>query len=138
MRVQFVPRREPPDLLDLPWHEPLERWDHPRLVRMAHGRSRHVVRFVTDGERAYALKETQPRDAEHEYNMLRLITGERLPAVEPVGLVTGRESPEGKPLPAVLITRYLDYSLPYHYLFGLEGGGGPVSRLMVDAAVVLI
>ena len=37
VRLQFVPGQEPPDLIDLPWDLPLEKWDHPRLVRMAAG-----------------------------------------------------------------------------------------------------
>jgi len=137
VRLQFDPHREPPDLLDLPWATPLADWDHPRMVRMAKGVSRHVVRFVSDGDRAYALKEMATADAEREYAMLRMLEVERLPAVEGVGLVTGRQTLEGAPLGAVLVTRYLDYALPYRYLFGLEGGHG-VGRRLVDAAVVLL
>ncbi len=73
VRLQFIPRKEPPDLLDLPWATPLVEWDHPRLVQMAKGPSRHVVRFVRDGDRVYALEETVPADAEREYAMLRLL-----------------------------------------------------------------
>ena len=95
VRLQFDPRREPPDLLDLPWGTPLAEWRHPRLVRMAKGRSRHVVRFVSDGDRVYALKETTQHEAEREYAMLRLLAEENLPVVEAVGLVTGRQTPDG-------------------------------------------
>jgi hypothetical protein len=137
VRLQFIPRKEPPDLLDLPWSTPLEQWDHPRLVRMAKGVSRHVVRFVGDGERVYALKETTADDAQREYVMLRLLASENLPVVEAVGLVTGRETPAGEALSAILVTRYLDYALPYRYLFGVEGGYG-LSRRLLDAAVVLL
>jgi len=137
VRLQFIPRKEPPDLLDLPWSVPLEDWDHPRLVRMAKGRSRHVVRFVSDGDRVYALKETTQADAEREYAMLRLLAEENLPVVEAVGLVTGRTTPAGAALGAILVTRYLDYALPYGYLFGVEGGHG-LGRKLVDAAVVLL
>jgi len=137
VRLQFIPRKEPPDLLDLPWDTALADWVHPRLVRMAAGVSRHVVRFVSDGERVYALKETDQADAEREYAMLRLLGAENLPVVEAVGLVTGRQTAGGRPLDAVLITRYLDYALPYRYLFGTEGGSG-LGRRLVDAAVVLL
>jgi hypothetical protein len=37
----------------------------------------------------------------------------------------------------VLVTRFLDYSLPFRYLFGVEGGPGVGPRL-IDAAVVLL
>jgi hypothetical protein len=137
VRLQFIPRKEPPDLLDLPWETPLEAWDHPRLVRMAKGVSRHVVRFVSDGDRVYALKETTQADAEREYAMLRLLAEENLPVVEAVGLVTGRSTAGGEPLGAVLVTRYLDYALPYGYLFVVEGGWG-LGHKLVDAAVVLL
>ena len=137
VRLLFVPRREPPDLLDLPWATPLADWDHPRLVRMVHGESRHVVRFVSDGERVYALKEMREGDARREYAMLHLLDAEGLPAVEAAALVTGRETSDGDRLDAVLVTRYLDYSLPFRYLFGVEGGHG-LGRRLVDAAVVLL
>jgi hypothetical protein len=137
VRLQLDPRQQPPDLLELPWATPLAQWDHPRLVRMAKGVSRHIVRFVADGERAYALKEMAQADAEREYAMLRLLEAERLPVVERVGLVTGRRTAGGEPLGAVLITRYLDYALPYRYLFSTEGGSG-LGRRLVDAAVVLL
>jgi hypothetical protein len=137
LRLRFVAEQEPPDLIDLLWSTPLAAWDHPRLVRRARGQSRHVVRFVSDGERAYALKEMRERDAEREYTLLREIAAEQLPAVEAVGLVTGRESPAGEPLDGVLITRFLDYSLPFRYLFGVEEGAGLGPRL-IDAAVVLL
>lgn len=137
MRLHLVPGRQPPDLLGLPWSLPLERWESPRLVRMARGASRHVVRFVGDGERVYALKEMDPELTEHEYAALRQMALDRLPVVEAVGLVTGRETAGGVPLDAVLVTRYLDYSLPYRYLFGIEGGA-PLGRRLLDAAVVLL
>ena len=133
MRFQFVPGREPPTLLDLPWGDPLLAWDDHRLVRMAHGLSRHVVRFVREGERVYALKELPDLDAVHEYRMLRLLAEHRQPTVEAVGSVTDR--PGG--LDAVLVTRYLDYSLPFHYLLGAEGGEALADRL-TDAGVVLL
>ena len=130
MRFQFVPGREPPALLDLPWDDPLLAWDDHRLVRMAHGLSRHVVRFVRDGERVYALKELPDLDAVHEYRMLRLLAEHRQPTGEAVGSVTDR--PGG--LEAVLVTRYLDYSLPFHYLLGAEGGEGAMPPRAVVAA----
>ncbi len=137
MRLHLVPGRQPPDLLELPWTIPLEQWESARLVRMARGNSRHVVRFVGDGERVYALKEMAPALTEHEYSALRRMALERLPVVEAVGLVSGRETEAGEPLDAVLVTRYLDFSLPYRYLFGVEGGAA-LGRRLLDAAVVLL
>ena len=146
VRLQFVPRREPPDLLGLPWAAPLAGWDCDRLVRMVKGVSRHVVRFVREDDRVYALKEMPSPDAEREYGMLRVLGADRLPVVEAVGLVTARETPAGEPLDAVLVTRYLDYSLPFRYLFDTEGGAaageagaGPgLAARLLDAGVVLL
>jgi hypothetical protein len=137
IRLLFVPGPDRPDLLDLPWDSPLAEWDHARLVRMVQGECRHVVRFLSDGERVYALKETDRADAEQEYAVLRLLEAEGLPAVEPVGLVAGRETVDGRPLGNVLLTRYLDYSLPFRYLFRTHGGH-VLARQLVDAAVVLL
>jgi hypothetical protein len=133
VRLQFVPGRQPPALLDLPWDEPLASWQDHRLVRMAHGLSRHVVRFVREGDRVYACKELPDLEAVQEYRMLRLLAAEHQPAVEAVGVVTDR----APGLDAVLLTRYLDFSLPFHYLLGSEGGAALADRL-TDAGVVLL
>jgi Domain of unknown function (DUF4032)/Lipopolysaccharide kinase (Kdo/WaaP) family len=137
VRLQFVPGNEPGGLLDLPWSTPLASWDEPRLVDMVHGTSRHVVRFVADAGRVFALKETTELDARREYGMLRRLAVEGLPAVQPTGVVTGRRAPTGETLASVLITRYLDFSLPYRYLFGQERRPD-LPAVLIDAAVVLL
>jgi hypothetical protein len=134
-----------PDFVDLPWDVPLAEWDHPRLVRMAHGISRHVVRFVRYDDRVYALKATGREAAEKEYRTLRMLAEDHLPSVEAVGVVTLH--PEGVARrdgdddgwgdDGVLITRYLDFSLPYWYLLGRDEGPDITNRL-IDAAVVLL
>src|SRR6188472_1023452 len=43
MRIQLIPRAGYPDFLDLPWREPLDDWDHERLVVAARGIGTHVV-----------------------------------------------------------------------------------------------
>jgi len=130
--MEIVTRQGHPDFLDLPWDVPLADWEHPRLVKMAHGISRHVVRFVRFDDRVYALKATGIVAAQHEYRVLRDLRDEHLPVVEPVGLVADAPG-EGD---AVLITRYLDFSLPYWYLIG-RGDDTLADRLM-DAGVVLL
>lgn len=139
--MELRARRGHPDFLDLPWHLPLAGWDGPgtggRLVRMAHGVSRHVVRFVQYDDRVYALKSTEEQLARREYELLRRLAEVRLPVVEAVGVVTGRVGRDGEPLDAVLVTRYLDFALPYRYLFGNPSGMDLRARL-VDAGVVLL
>ncbi|MEM9650488.1 MAG: DUF4032 domain-containing protein [Actinomycetota bacterium] len=127
----LVARGGHPDFLDLPWGEPLSEWNHPRLVKMAHGMSRHIVRFVRYDDRVYALKETDEPLARGEYEMLRELREEHLPVVEPVGYVTTAAHDR-----AMLITRYLDFSLPYWYLFGREEMS--LTDKLLDAAVVLL
>lgn len=137
VQFRFLAGQEPTNLIELPWAAPLEQWDHPALVRMTRGQSRHTVRFVSDGHRTFALKETREDEAQAEYRLLRQIRAAGLPVVEAVGLVTGRAGPDGEPLPGVLVTRFLDYSLPFRYLFSVEGGA-PLGDKLIDAAVVLL
>ncbi|HTI34658.1 MAG TPA: hypothetical protein VL422_13345, partial [Miltoncostaea sp.] len=61
--LEVVVRAGHPDFLDLPWSEPLAEWRSERIVRMARGVSRHVVRFVAYDDRVYALKETDAASA---------------------------------------------------------------------------
>jgi hypothetical protein len=142
-----------PDFVDLPWDVPLAEWDHPRLVRMAHGISRHVVRFVRYDERVYAVKATGRVAAEKEYRTLRMLAEDHLPSVEAVGVVTIHREPGERPAArdgpdrewggagdddGVLITRYLDFSLPYWYLLGRDEGPDITQRLIDAAAVLLV
>src|SRR5688572_2816131 len=109
MRIRTRPGH--PDFLDLPWDQPLESWTHDRVVEVARGDHRHVVQFVDYDGALYALKELPSRLAEREYRMLRRMAEESLPAVEAVGTIS-------RPgLEDILVTRYLDYSLPYRVLF---------------------
>ena len=135
----MVTRQGHPDFLDLPWDRPLKHWDDltDRVVRVRRGRSRHVVRMVRYEERVYALKETQYSLAQHEYRVLRHLENERLPAVRPVGVVTGRRTSDGTDLDSVLVTRYLDFSLPYQHVFRTTSANLLRDRLL-DAAVVLL
>src|SRR5918994_3915198 len=103
-----------PALLDLPWHIPLEEWPADHLVALPQGISRHIVRFVKLNDTVYALKETRERIAEKEYDLLRALERIDFPAVEAVAIVTDRVADlDGEPLESVLITRHLQFSLPY-------------------------
>jgi Domain of unknown function (DUF4032) len=134
--LEVVVRAGHPDFLDLPWSEPLGTWRSDRVVRMARGVSRHVVRFVAYDDRVYALKETDPVSAWREYQMLLGLREERLPCVEPVGTTRWRGAGDGEER-ATLITRYLDYSLPYHYLLARRGRPGLLDRLLDGGAVLM-
>jgi Domain of unknown function (DUF4032)/Lipopolysaccharide kinase (Kdo/WaaP) family len=116
-RFHLVARTGHPDFLDLPWEDPLEEWQSERLVKLIRGISRHVVRFVEYDGALYALKELPERPARREWTLLRRLEGQGLPVVEAVGMVTDR----GNDLDAVLITRHLEFSLPYRALFSGQG-----------------
>jgi len=107
-------------------------------VRMVRGPARHVVRFVELGGHVLAVKETGDDHARREYQMLRIIVSSELPAVEPVGLVTGRVGVDGNPIGGAVVTRYLDFSLPYTYLLAREHGLEHQRRLIDAAAVLLV
>jgi tRNA A-37 threonylcarbamoyl transferase component Bud32 len=112
-KFRIVARTGHPSFLDLPWDRPLEEWTTPRLVNVIRGISRHIVRFVEYDGALYALKELPERPARREWRLLRGLESQGLPVVEAVGIVTKRD----RDLDAVLITRHLEYSLPYRALF---------------------
>jgi hypothetical protein len=116
-RFHLLTRTGHPDFLDLPWERPLEEWRSERLVEVVRGIGRHVVRFVEYEGRIYALKELPRRFAEREYRLLRHLEVNNVPVVEVVGIAN--ERPDD--LDPVLITRHLEFSLPYRSLFGSRG-----------------
>ena len=133
-RLQLWARTGHPDFLDLPWEQPLEEWKSGRLVRVVRGIGRHVVRFVDYDGAIYALKELPDDLARREYRLLRELAAEELPVVEVVGVVT-RPADE---LQSVLITRHLDYSLPYRTLFSGPGLPDLGDRLLDAGAELLV
>ena len=133
MRFQMLPRGSWPDFLDLPWSEPLASWESPRIVEVARGISRHVVRFVDYDGTLYALKELPEPLAEREYRLLRELDAASVPVVEVVGVVSGRDN-----LDAILITRHLEFSLPYRILFTQRGISDLHARLLDAVAELLV
>jgi hypothetical protein len=126
-------------LLDLPWEQPLADWDCPNLVDLERGIGRHVVRFVEVGGSFYALKELPPPLAQREYRLLGHLEGTSVPAVEPVGYVADRRgSGSGDELQAVLVTRYLEYSLPFRTVLGRRVLPAPEGVLLEALAGLLV
>jgi hypothetical protein len=140
--LRLLVRPGHPDFLDLPWAQPLAAWDDDRCVKVAVGIHRHVVRFVDIDGVLYALKELPQRIAEREYRVLRRMAEEGMPVVEAVGIV------HRGGLEDVVITRYLEYSLPYRVLFAhrrpaAEDDADPHSvrglhRRLLDAMTLLL
>jgi hypothetical protein len=130
---QLFARPGHPTFLDLPWDRPLEEWEHERMVQVVRGISRHVVRFVDYDGSLYALKELPRRYAEREYRLLRSLEEDEMPVVEAVGVVTER----GEELDAVLITKHLEYSIPYRALFS-EGAPPELRTTLMRALSELL
>jgi len=126
-----------PALLDLPWQTPLEDWPESLLAALPRGISRHIVRFVKLSNGVLAVKEIDGDLAEREYGLLRMLRRMGMPVVEPVGVVRGRTTPDGEPLESALVTRHLQFSLPYRALFSQSLRTDTATRL-VDALAVLL
>ncbi|MFG1924926.1 DUF4032 domain-containing protein [Cryptosporangium sp. NPDC048952] len=136
MRYLFRPTAvEAAELLTLPWDRPLTEWDPELLLEIPQrGISRHVVRFVAEGGRVYALKEISERLARHEYALLTEFEGEGLPAVSVLGVCVDRPDDQD----AILVTRYLEYSMSYRYLFSTPRGRPSVERLLDPLVELLV
>jgi hypothetical protein len=134
MRIQLVPRASHAHFLDLPWYEPLERWETARLVEVPRGIGRHVVRFVDYGGTFFALKELPGDVAAREYRLLRELDVRGIAAVEAVGVVHERAAG----LPDVLITRYLDFSLPYRLALAQRPLPEQLGRMLDAFAQLLV
>ncbi len=128
---------EEPELAFLPWSVPLETWPDDLVVALPRGISRHIVRFVRINTVVYAIKEVEPAFAEREYELLFDLVRRGLPTVQPVGIVLDRVDEDGEVLPAALITRHLEFSLPYRALFSSSLRPETANRL-IDALAVLI
>jgi tRNA A-37 threonylcarbamoyl transferase component Bud32 len=120
----------------LPWELPLADWPRDRIAfrELAVGPSRHLVRFVLDGDLLYALKEEPLEIARHEYDVLRRLEASELPAVTPVGLAEAPDRSE-----AILITAYLAHSLQYRrLLMRLPSGSVAYRDRLLDAMASLL
>jgi hypothetical protein len=135
MRYLFrPPAAEAAGLLSLPWHQPLEEWDPDLLLEVPQrGISRHVVRFTVSGGRVYALKEIAEPLARHEYALLAEFEAEGLPSVSVLGICVDRPDDQD----AILVTRYLEYSMSYRYVFSGPRAAHAPDRLL-DTLVQLL
>ncbi len=135
MRFIFrPPASQAAGLLSLPWQTPLEEWDDESLLEVAQrGISRHVVRFVEVDGMVYALKEIDERLARREYRLLGELEAMGMPAVSVLGACVERPND----LDAILVTRFLDYSMSYRYVFS-HSHAARVSDQLIDAMVELL
>jgi hypothetical protein len=135
VRMQLADPSDHPHLGSLPFATDLADWDLP-YMRGVLGLHRHVVRLVElgdDGQRtSYVVKELPDRLARREFRLLRSLAADRLPTVLAVAVVTDR----GDDRDGLLVTRHLDYSLPYRNLLAGQGMTIPYLGDRVLAALV--
>ena len=96
------------------------------------------MRFVRLGGSVYAVKEVGEQIALREYGLLRQLERRDLPAVEAVGVLSGRVDDDGEPLDPALITRHLQFSLPYRALFSSTLRPDTAGRLLDALAALLV
>ena len=126
-----------PELLELPWDLPLERWPEERIAALPKGISRHIVRLAHLTDHVVAIKETTNALAVREYEMLRTLQRLQAPCVEPVAVIANRRDAAGEELDTALVTRHLRFSMPYRAVFSQRLRPGTATRL-VDALAVLL
>ena len=127
-----------PELFELPWDKPLEKWPQDTVAALPKGISRHVVRFIHMGKHIVAVKETTEALAIREYDMLRKLDRLDVPCVEPVAIVSGRLDKHGEALSAALVTRHLRFSLPYRALYSQTLRPDTATRFADALAVLLV
>ena len=120
MRLQLADPADHPNVGLLPFSEDLERWTLASVHGVL-GLHRHVVRLVELGEgnerTSYVVKELPDHLVQREYRLLRGLAEDRLPTAAVVAAVTERSGGRD----GLLITRHLDYSLPYRSLLSGRG-----------------
>jgi hypothetical protein len=119
---------------------PLAQWEVEGIRRVT-GLHRHVVRMVEGRDTSYVVKELPDDLAEREWRLLRELADAGMPTVEVVGVVTGRRFEDGTAgADGLLITRHLDYSLPYRVLLSGRGLRIPYlgDRLLDSLAGLLV
>ena len=138
MKLQLADPADHPDVGLLPFSTDLEDWTIPDIHPVV-GLHRHVVRLVEVGvgrrRASYVVKELPDHLVLREYRMLRGLAEDRLPTAVVVAAVTGRTDHRD----GLLVTRHLDYALPYRSL--LSGRGLHIPYLgdrLLDALVGLL
>ena len=138
MALEVTATLTDPDLLFLPWNQPLEQWAPEVTVALPRGISRHVVRFVRVNGVVYAIKEAEGYYAHREYRLLGDLGRRGAPCVDPVAVVDGRKSDSGEPIPPALITAHLQFSLPYRALYSTTLRPDTARRLLDALALLLV
>jgi hypothetical protein len=129
-------RKPSPELLALPWREPLGEWDMAAVTfrDVPVGPSRHLVRFVEADDRLWALKELPAHTATREYGILREMETRALSAVRAAGVAVQPFEDT-----AILVTAYLEGSWQYRrMLMRVPATATEHRRRLFDAMAVLL
>lgn len=134
MRLQIATPSEHPGIATLPFLERLEDWDLPDMHGVL-GLHRHVVRLIELGGTSYVIKELPDDLVAREYRLLRELADVGLPTAEVVAAITDKiDRADG-----MLVTRHLDYSIPYRTLLAGRGLTIPyLGERVLDALVGLL
>lgn len=138
MRFRLANAEDYPAGLNLPWATPLEDWPDDRCTDVERGLHRNPVRFVAHEGAIYAIKELLERVAEREYALLRSLEELSLPVVEPVGLVTDRPVVPGGEPRGLLVTRFLQHSMPFRNVISRGVSAGQAFQLLDALADLLV
>jgi len=134
MRLQIASPSDHPHIAGLPYADRLSAWTLPNMHGVL-GLHRHVVRLIELDGTSYVIKELPDDLVRREYRLLRELDDDGLPTAEVVAAVT--DKPDG--VDGMLVTRHLDYSLPYRSLLAGRGLTIPyLGERVLDALVVLL
>lgn len=134
MRLQIATPSEHPQIANLPFTDRLEAWDLPHMHGVL-GLHRHVVRLIELDGTSYVIKELPDDLVAREYRLLRELADAGLPTAEVVAAVTGKTDR----VDGMLVTRHLDYSIPYRTLLAGRGLTIPyLGERVLDALVGLL
>jgi hypothetical protein len=137
VRFRLAKAEEYPAGLTLPWATPLDLWPDERCTDVERGLHRNPVRFVSHEGSIYAIKELLEHVAAREYRMLRALEELNLPVVEPVGLVTDRPPLADGERRGLVVTRFLQHSMPFRYVIS-RGVTIPQAHQLLDALAELL
>ncbi|NND75975.1 MAG: DUF4032 domain-containing protein [Ilumatobacter sp.] len=116
MRLILANPSEHPGVATLPFGDRLDAWTLPRMHGVL-GLHRHVVRLIELGDVSYVIKELPDNLVEREYRLLRELDDHGLPTAEVVAAITDKpDRTDG-----MLVTRHLDYAIPYRTLLSGRG-----------------
>ena len=134
MRLQIATPSDHPLIATLPFTQRLEDWDLPDMHGVL-GLHRHVVRLIELDGTSYVIKELPDDLVAREYRLLRELADAGLPTAEVVAAVTGKVDR----VDGMLVTRHLDYSIPYRTLLAGRGLTIPyLGERVLDSLVGLL